>query len=233
MHFLDRFDAAAGRLGEVLATGDLSAPVPACPGWTLGDLGGHTGRIHQWARHAVVHGDPDATPTEAPADRAGLAEWYLGSARALSATLREADPAAPAWGFGPKPRTVAFWHRRQAHEASMHLVDALASQGAPAPETDDEFATDGINEVFQVFAPRQQRLGRMTDTGCLLHLGTGPDWWMFGALGEAEAPAGSVTGPAPVVLLLLWGRTGLDDPRLEVGGDREAAAAVLASGLVP
>lgn len=228
MRFLDRFDAAAGRLGEVLASGDLSAPVPACPGWTLGDLGGHTGRIHQWAQHAVVHGDPDATPTGAPAGQAELADWYRGCARSLGAVLREADPEAPAWHFGPKPRTVAFWHRRQAHEASMHLVDALASQGTPEPEVDDDFATDGIHEVFEVFVPRQERLGRMTETGHQLAVSTGPDFWTFGA-----GPPVRVSGPAPVVLLLLWGRTGLGDPRLDVDGDREAAHAVLTSGLVP
>jgi len=35
------------------------------------------------------------------------------------------------------------------------------------------------------------------------------------------------------VLLALWGRVGLDDPRLHVRGDREAAATVLTAGIVP
>ena len=40
-------------------------------------------------------------------------------------------------------------------------------------------------------------------------------------------------GPADALALLLWGRIGLDDPRLNVTGDRSAAAAVLAAGIVP
>jgi uncharacterized protein (TIGR03083 family) len=230
MDFLHHFDTAADRLGEVLATGDLSAPVPACPGWTLADLGAHTGRIHQWAEHAVIAGHPDDSPLPAPTGQAELAQWYRGCARSLRATLRNADPGAEAWSFGPKPGRVAFWHRRQAHETSMHLVDALASQNTPPSLDDEEFATDGIHEVFEVFVPRQERLGRRRESRHLLQLSTGPDWW---TIGDTSGLVGSVSGPPSAVLLLLWGRIALDDDRLEVSGDREAALAVLTSGLVP
>jgi hypothetical protein len=34
-------------------------------------------------------------------------------------------------------------------------------------------------------------------------------------------------------VLLLWGRLGLDDPRIHLAGDRAAAATVLSAGIVP
>ena len=46
-------------------------------------------------------------------------------------------------------------------------------------------------------------------------------------------PAATVSGPAEAVLLLLWHRIVLDDPRLTVSGSRAAADAVLAAALTP
>ena len=51
------------------------------------------------------------------------------------------------------------------------------------------------------------------------------------ALGGAGDPDATVSGPAAAVLLLLWHRVGLDDPRLTVAGSRAAADAVLAAAL--
>jgi hypothetical protein len=54
-----------------------------------------------------------------------------------------------------------------------------------------------------------------------------------GTRGTDEPADAEVSGPADVLVLLLWGRLGLDDPRLHLTGDRAAAASVLASGIVP
>ena len=40
-----------GRMAEV-ARGDLEAPVPTCPEWTLKDLVEHTGQVHRWQTEA-------------------------------------------------------------------------------------------------------------------------------------------------------------------------------------
>ena len=53
-------------------------------------------------------------------------------------------------------------------------------------------------------------------------------------VGPLDGPADAeVSGPAAVLVLLLWGRLPLDDPRLRLTGDRAAAAAVLSAGIVP
>jgi len=251
LDYLPRLEQDTDRFAQLLAEGDLQAPVPPCPGWRLADLGAHLGQIHQWANHAVVAGNPDADPTSAPTDRAGLVEWYRDTADTLLSTLKSTDPARPTWGFGPRPRTVSFWYRRQAHETAIHLWDAAASQGATV-DLDTRFAEDGIDEVASVFFPRQVRLGRIPALGRSLALscveldeagprfgvGSGRRWVLTGdgegpaSAAEADAQA-TVRGPAQTLLLLIWGRADLDHPNLMVDGDRDAAIAVLTAGVTP
>jgi hypothetical protein len=48
-----------------------------------------------------------------------------------------------------------------------------------------------------------------------------------------ETPEAVLGGPAEVLYLLLWGRVALDDPRLRLEGDAEAAREVLAVRITP
>ena len=236
--FLDRLEHSANRFAELASTGDLEAPVPPCPDWTLADLVSHLGEIHQWARHAVVAGNPDADLVPAPSARPALIDWYQDAAGALSGTLRATDPQTPVWTFGPKPRTASFWMRRQAHETTIHLWDAETSQGSAAP-LDDTLARDGIDELISMFFPRQVRLGRIAPLAQALALEASgvPQRWVLA--GDGTDPAAgppvdaTVSGPAEALLLLLWGRIGLDDPRLALAGADVAAHAVLQQALTP
>jgi uncharacterized protein (TIGR03083 family) len=240
--YLPHLEQAADRFALLLAEGDLQAPVPPCPGWQLADLGAHLGRIHQWANHAVVEGNPDNVPTPTPADRDGLVEWYRQASGTLLTTLTNTDPAEPAWGFGPHPRTAAFWYRRQAHETAVHLWDAAASQGDSIP-VDAELAADGVDEAVTFFFPRQVRLGRIPAlTGSLAlsteGIGAGRRWVLAGdGVGPASASdavaLATVHGPAEALYLLIWRRIGLDDLRLTIEGDRDAAVGVLNAGVTP
>ena len=243
---LPRLEAAMAAFAALLAAGDLTAPVPACPGWDLHALGQHVGNAHRWARGAIVEGHPDTADVDAPADRDGLTAWYADCAAGLLATLRAVDPAQPCWAFGPKPRTAAFWFRRQLHETAMHTVDAAEAGGRPAPVLDPVVALDGLDEVAAMFFPRQVRLGRIAPLDRSLAVlasdaaagpaglrrvlatdGTGP-------ASSPDAPADvEVRGPAQALLELLWHRTDPDDPRLTVDGDPAALAAVLAVAVTP
>jgi hypothetical protein len=40
MDFVSRLDRAVEQFADLVATGDLAAPVPSCPGWTFADLVG-------------------------------------------------------------------------------------------------------------------------------------------------------------------------------------------------
>ena len=229
--YLAHLERAAADVAGRLESGDLDAPVPGCPGWTLTDLAHHLGGIHRWARIAVVEGPSDERTADAPGDRAALVDWFRAGASALIETLRVTDPATPCWTFGPRPRFAAFWFRRQAHETVLHAHDAAASQGAAGP-LDPELALDGVDEVVTMFFPRQVRLGRTAPLPESLALAPaeGGRWLLPG---DDPAPAATVSGPAEAVLLLLWHRIALDDPRLRVSGSRAAADAVLAVALTP
>ena len=228
------------RFAAVLHHGDLGAAVPPCPGWTLADLADHVCGIYQWAAHAISAGNPDARIEPAPRDRTGLEQWYRTQADALIGLLSTTPADAPAWGFGPKPRTASFWARRQVHETDMHLWDAMASQGQEHAFSPAR-ALDGVDEVLSVFFPRQVRLGRMAPLASAVALAPDDEplsqrSWVLSGDGMATAqsePAATVHGPAEAVLLMLWKRIGLDDTRLRVTGDRDVAAAVLSASLTP
>jgi uncharacterized protein (TIGR03083 family) len=221
----------------LLVGADLAAPVPACPGWTVGDLVVHLGEIHVWAQQCIETGDPTEHEVAGPGpDAAALAVWYRHCADRLLETLRSTSPDAPCWTFGPPPQEAAFWFRRQAHEVAVHRVDLGAALGRdlgyPA-----ELAGDGVDEVVTMFFPRQVRLQRIPPLARSLAVTAdgGPTWVLSGD--GTEAPGGvadaEVRGPAEALVLLLWGRVALDDPRLTVTGSRDAAAAVLSAGIVP
>jgi uncharacterized protein (TIGR03083 family) len=227
----------AAEVPVLLTDADLAGPVPACPDWTVTDLVIHLGEVHVWAEQCIRLGDPKERDLAGPGPgAAALAGWYRDCADLLVTTLRSTSPDAPCWTFGPPPREAMFWFRRQAHEAAVHRWDLGTTLGRdlgyPA-----ELAVDGVEEVVNLFFPRQVRLQRIPPLARSLTVAVddGPTWTLHGdGTGEPTGPAdAAVTGPAEALVLLLWGRVGLTDPRLTVTGSREAAAAVLSAGIVP
>ncbi|HVE27942.1 MAG TPA: maleylpyruvate isomerase family mycothiol-dependent enzyme [Sporichthya sp.] len=230
---IEWFRTEAEAFGRVLESGDLDTPVPACPGWTLTDLTAHLGGIHRWARGAILTG-PGSDTYPIPAGRAAIVDWFAEGAGALHETLSASDPAAPCWAFA-EPRVVGFWMRRQAHETCVHRWDAESSQGTPGP-IDAMLALDGIHEVVDMFFPRQVRLGRIPPLARSLSLI--PDEGEGRGLAGDGTPAGrewdaTLAGPAEALVLLLWGRAVVDDPRLRLAGSRAAAEEVLGAGITP
>jgi len=110
----------------------LGRSVPSCPGWSLGDLARHLGRIHRWARSAILEG-PSEEP-EASADPDDVQPWFEEGAADLAATLRSLPADEPCWTFADPP-TVQFWMRRQAHETALHHWDAATSVGKTSAST--------------------------------------------------------------------------------------------------
>lgn len=189
-----------------LERGDLDAPVPSCPGWTLADLGDHVRWVHRWAAHAVTDRDPNGG-TE-PVGPAHLVGAYRAAARDLI-TVLDVEPTSPAWTFGPD-QVVGFWQRRQVHETLVHLYDAhLATGRADLWKPLPELAWDGVDEVATMFYPRQVRLGRTEPLTHRLVL-TGTDVDRTIELGEG--PPVEIAGGAAELLLTLWKRRPAPDP---------------------
>lgn len=210
MDWIPLLTRATGRFTDAAATGDLAAPVPTCPGWTLADLVQHLGETHLWAAHAVVHGSPDGDE-RFTGDQDGLVAWYRESARRLLTVLTAADPAAPAWAFGPD-KVAGFWRRRQVHETLVHEYDALAASGRHADwSITPAVAWDGVEEVATVFYPRQVRLDRIAPLAGTLRLVPSDLDAAPVEIGSA-GPVTELRGPAAHLLLALWKRAPVEDP---------------------
>ena len=227
-------DRDSGAFIDIVRTADLESTVPACPGWTLRDLGRHLGGVHRWALEAVLAGRSGDVPN-GPTDREPLVDWLEQGAAALLDGLRNSDPDAPTWTFGRPPRRVSFWSRRQAHETSIHLVDAQQAVGDRG-WLDPRLAADGVDEVVTMFFPRQVRLDRIPPLSHGIRLvatdAVGPTWILSGDGTDPSASTdATITGPAEEVLLALWGRADLDG--LVVEGDPAVVRSVLWAGITP
>ena len=219
--------AEGSALMSAVRQGPLSAPVDACPGWTVLDVARHVGTIWRWATQVV--GERRQTPGEFEPEPEHLAPedalaWLEGGLIPLLDALRSCPSGEPVWGFGPKPRTAAFWSRRQAMETVIHRVDVELAIGALAP-VDPAVASDGIGEFIDVMLPRQyyrkempvgQLVVSVTDTGDVY------------THGDPAAGVATLAGPAEELLLQLWERS--TSNAVKAGGDARILAGWMALG---
>ncbi|HEX2074166.1 MAG TPA: maleylpyruvate isomerase family mycothiol-dependent enzyme [Geodermatophilus sp.] len=233
--------AQADALAGTIAGADLTAPVPGCPGWDVGQLLRHLGGGLRWAE-VIVRTRATAPPpdehfrkVEGGGDPAVLGPWVAAGARQLAATLRDAGPDATMWTPVPG-RTAEFYARRFAHETVVHRADAALALGAEFA-LEPEVAVDGVDEwlelgslpqMLELFPERRELLGpgrtlhlHATDAPEELHAEWVVDLTETLAWRRAhEKAAVAVRGPLTDLLLLVYRRRGLDGAGLEVFGDR-------------
>jgi uncharacterized protein (TIGR03083 family) len=231
--------------GELLAAAaeraGMGAAVPACAGWSVGDLLRHTSHVHRWAAGIVGQRitRPAAGPSEheilrnGPGDDSVLG-WFRDGHAALVATLEEASPDVKCWAFLSAPSPLAFWARRQAHETAMHRVDAEQAAGG-APRFEPAFAADGVDELIMGFLARNMRRGGWAGVGGSLAIraedgpGAQAGWLVGGGPGAGTVSRGTgpadctVTGRASDLYLLVWNRAPADT--VAVTGDPGVLAA--------
>ncbi|MDI3404721.1 maleylpyruvate isomerase family mycothiol-dependent enzyme [Streptomyces cavernicola] len=200
------------------------AAVATCPGWQVRDLLRHTGMVHRWATAYVVEGHTSPHPDGGLPDLDGTAllDWF----RTGHATLVDALASAPAdldcWTFLPAPSPLAFWARRQAHETTVHRVDAESARSSSSHVAiSPAFAVDGVDELLRGFHARQRSKVRTekpavlrvrgTDTGDVWTMRLSPDAPVTTRDEGGEADC-ELSGPAARVYLSLWNR--LPAPRL-------------------
>lgn len=132
---------------EVVATGNLSADIPTCPGWQVRSLLGHLGRVHRMALAVIATGAMSpANPKElapVPDTDEALRTYFLESSKQLLHDLESTDPSSPCWTFLGTENEVAFWSRRMAHEHTVHLFDALR-----ATEADPRFRSRRVRRAM-------------------------------------------------------------------------------------
>lgn len=214
----------------------VTAEVPTCPGWRVGDLIRHQGAVHRWADGFVRERRMTAGPMEedSPEDGA-LLPWFREGHLRLVDSLATAPEDLECWHFLRAPSAREFWARRQAHETTVHRVDAEAALGMELSPIDAEFAADGVDELLAGFharpksrvrseTPRSLRV-RAVDVPAgqgewLAHLSADPPRTERGGGTGREADADAdctVLGTAAELYLALWNRGPYE--RLEVSGD--------------
>jgi uncharacterized protein (TIGR03083 family) len=228
---VDELERQGIALAEAAERAGPDVPVPSCPGWAVRDLVAHTAGVHEWAA-TFVRADPGAqqdvelAPTAPGED---VVARYRAAHAELVRALRAAPPDLDTWAFLRAPSPLAFWARRQAHEAAVHRADAESATGTSVTY-EPTFAADGIDELLRGFFARR---GRRLRSERPLRLLVAPDdvtqRWLAtidqdGCRTEvpsADAPADcAVRGSVSALYLLLWNRA--EDVHAE--GDREVLA---------
>ncbi|MEU3648273.1 maleylpyruvate isomerase family mycothiol-dependent enzyme [Lentzea sp. NPDC034063] len=222
MDFVAQIETQASLLRSAAVKAGPDAPVSTCPEWTVRKLVRHIAEVHTWAAQAVVT-EPEAGRPEwskAPRDWDEALAWWDNGLSTLVTRLREVPADRPAWTF-QGPSHAGFWARRQAHETSIHRLDAELATGHELPSLvfDPEFAADGIDEMLTIMMPRQLVLGRVIEvTGrVLVHAAdAGRTWEVWLAPGEPLVVTGvldsavdadvTLAGTADAVYRALWGR---------------------------
>ncbi|MBA8931837.1 uncharacterized protein (TIGR03083 family) [Kutzneria viridogrisea] len=209
---------------QAVGTAELTAPVPACPGWTFTHLVLHVGRFLQSATAYLTSGSTvPLRPLEVPSTTDPLA--YLDAQLDNAARVLPAVPGnRPVWTFSPAAPDLAWvWLRRIAHEVTLRRWDAQAALVALVP-TDRDQAADGVDEVLgTILAARTTGdVPSRTSGTALVACTDGPETWLVRFTpGEVPtvtrdpAPADArLTGSASSLFYQLWGR-------LELTGEGE------------
>ncbi len=156
--------ASTAIIARLVADGDLTAPIPTCPDWTLRKLAAHVGRAHRWAAEITGTRSAEFIPFRSvpdgklPEDQREAAGWLEAGAERVIAAVREAD-GDPVWAFvGNQPTgsqvPAGFWGRRMAHETLVHRADAQLAAGEPV-EVEPGLAADAIDEWLDVMSGSQ------------------------------------------------------------------------------
>lgn len=223
---LAALEHAGSRLVELTDKAGSDAPVPTCPTWTAHALLAHQAMVHRWAAANIRGEDADAVPneTEIRTSVDDLPAYYREGHAALLAALRAApaDLDAPTFlNDAPPPRQ--FWARRQAHETTIHMVDALAAALGRVPaaaevDVDVALAVDGIDELLRGFFTRgRSKLFDGEEYAFAVVPADADRRWVVRVAERltvdpddvavsAEAVAARVTGSAAAIYLGLWNR---------------------------
>ncbi len=248
-------------LSTVLAA-DPEARVPTCPEWSVADLFWHLTEVHAfWAgilrTGAVTEEESDAVDAakpERPSDPEATAALFREQTADLLAQLRRRKDDEPAWFWLDTAQTVGSTRRMQAHEATMHRLDAELAAGVPTTRVSSpELAMAGLAHGVEVmwawwgtlpgftFVPTGgavELFGEDLGAGYVVQPGR---WQGVGPSGKSydeptavaapgATPVARISGSAEQVYRWLWGRGDLP----EASGDQaslDALAEARAQGM--
>ena len=218
----------AGAAAEAVLSRGWTAPVPACPGWSLADLVWHLAEVqHFWAWVVRTRAqDPSAyvEPDRRPDDE--LLGFVAAQSAELESALAGADPSERVWTWAPQ-HDVAFVLRRQTQEATVHTVDVEQVLGDVRP-IPPAVGLDGLDEWLDVMVPGALPDGPPPGAHPVVFHAVDADAERTLFPGARPFPIAALTGTAGDLLLAVWRRVPLEV--LTVDGDGLQATAMI--GLV-
>jgi uncharacterized protein (TIGR03083 family) len=221
---------AIRREGEGIVTAasmGLDDDVPACDGWTVADLVHHISRVYVRVAHIASTRATEAPPDAFVVPDGDPVEVLRDVLDDVVSALSECDADTPIWNWSnTTPHVAMFWARRMAHESSVHRFDAQAAHGVMQP-IDAELASDGIDELIDVMAPRvYSRDGVTGPTGTVRMQSSDGDTWLLRLEPDGphrievlNAPDVVVSGTSNALLLAAYSR--IDWTALELSGDAD------------
>jgi uncharacterized protein (TIGR03083 family) len=232
-------------LRDAVAESGPGAVVPGCPEWTVADLVEHLTSVLRHIRESVPRGvTTKPEPRVVPDPRPDWPEALEALRRELTGTIETLDaldPEFPAWTWPAQAKRAGFWHRRVAHEVSVHRWDAESAAGRPTP-IETKLAADGVNEVLDTWLPAGRRR-EPTESQGVVHLtatdaayewfvrlrGTGVALLDIGTILDTDDhhARAEATGTASDLQLVLMGRRPLET--LSVSGDKRLITALHAA----
>ncbi|MBJ7461238.1 MAG: maleylpyruvate isomerase family mycothiol-dependent enzyme [Ilumatobacteraceae bacterium] len=235
--YLATFVAENARFISAAQVSGFNAPVASCPGWNVGDLVFHVGKVQRWFHYMLeTNGaDPKGSPRAAkPETDASMVEWFREGAEVIESYLAGVSDTEPVWSFtgGDAGRWAK---RRQAQELLVHRFDAELA-GGPVSAADATMCADGVDELLTIFVPRLKDKAQLTGTIHFHCTDTNGEWMLTpqetGIEVTREHGKGDVAlrAPAHVLLQVVWRRMSVDEAiasGAEVFGNRGALDAFI------
>jgi len=205
----------------------LDAVVPTCDGWDVAAVVKHVSQVYFRVGYFVsnrVTQRPESLP-DLPAGEPIAVLSGLLDELVIALTECDADTAVWTWVFDG-PGGAAFWARRMAHESSVHRFDAQAAHAVLQP-IDSELASDGIDELIDVIAPRIYSRDDIDGPAGTVRLqSSDSDAWQLALepdglrrIDVVDAPDVTASGTSSALLLAAYSR--IPWTSLEVTGDAD------------
>lgn len=221
-------------LAEVVHGASPEAPVPSCPGLTVGETARHVGSVYRMVRSWLRDGRRPEEWQREPVFGQSLLEYFRAGHGALLEELGAHDPEENAATWWPADPTYGFWRRRMAHETTIHRIDVQDAAGVEVTEVAEDVAVDGVDEALALwFEHRLPMLGLSGTRTASVGVSTGGHQWIARAgpgeirawrcsAEEAGRADALVSGSPMRVYLWLWGRAPF--PSVPINGGYDAAA---------
>ena len=209
----------------------FDAEVITCPTWDGRALIAHQTMVHRWAAANIRGEDVEAVPTQTAIREsvADLGAYFREGLDALIAALRDAPDDLKAMVFlNDAPPAKLFWARRQAHENTIHMVDALSADLGRVPTAGEaaverDVAIDGLDELLCGFFTRgKSKIFDGTEYDVDVIPSDADRRWTLHVAERMTVSTSSsgdaqvrISGPADAIYLALWNR----GDEVEVSGD--------------